>query len=187
MDSYDKVTDKRVREISNVDLTSIFKCAFISKPQNSTLGNCATNGVDVYLFEVMDEGRYTYCGRIELVDKPYTETQPGEDGIDRLVWMFPIRPVPENDVKKPSMFVFKDMEDYQKNGQNVDAKYNAGHKVKVSKKSPGKSVQKVRHKKFGEGTVVERKGEFIVVNFASVGRKQLNLKVCQDKGLMEFV
>ena len=85
------------------------------------------------------------------------------------------------------MFVFKDMEDYQKNGKNVDAKYNAGHKVKVSKKSPGKSVQKVRHKKFGEGTVVERKGEFIVVNFVSVGRKQLNLQLCLDKGLMEFV
>ena len=91
------------------------------------------------------------------------------------------------DVVKEEMVVVKDMEDYQKNGKNVDAKYNAGHKVKVSKKSPGKSVQKVRHKKFGEGTVVERKGEFIVVNFASVGRKQLNLKVCQDKGLMEFV
>ena len=90
-------------------------------------------------------------------------------------------------MKKPGMFVFKDMEDYQKNGKNVDAKYNAGHKVKVSKKSPGKSVQKVRHKKFGEGTVVERKGEFIIVNFASVGRKQLNLKVCQDKGLIEEV
>jgi len=28
--------------------------------------------------------------------------------------MFPIRPVPDNDVKKPEMFVFKDMEDYQK-------------------------------------------------------------------------
>lgn len=25
--------------------------------------------------------------------------------------MFPIRPVPDNDVKKPAMFVFKDMED----------------------------------------------------------------------------
>ena len=145
MDSYDKVTDKRVREISNVDLTSIFKCAFISKPQNSTLGNCATNGVDVYLFEVMDEGRYTYCGRIELVDKPYTETQPGEDGIDRLVWMFPIRPVPENDVKKPSMFVFKDMEDYQKNGKNADDKYNAKDGVNAGKKSSGKPAQKIRH------------------------------------------
>ena len=49
------------------------------------------------------------------------------------------------------------MEGYKKNGKNVDAKYNAGHKVKTIKKSPGKSVQKVRHKKFGERTVVERK------------------------------
>ena len=27
----------------------------------------------------MDVGEYIYCGRIELVDKPYTETQPGKD------------------------------------------------------------------------------------------------------------
>ena len=155
--------------------------------QNNTLANCNTSGFDVHLFEVMDEGQYTYCGRIELVDKPYTETQPGEDGIDRLVWMFPIRPVPENDVKKPSMFVFKDMEDYQKNRKNVDAKYNAGHKVKVGKKSSGKLVQKIRHKKFGEGVVMETKGEFIVVNFDTVGRKQLNLQLCLDKGLMQFI
>lgn len=49
----------------------------------------------------MDAGEYMYCGRIELVDKPYTETQPGEDGVSRKVWMFPIRPLPDNDVKKP--------------------------------------------------------------------------------------
>ena len=103
------------------------------------------------------------------------------------MWIFPIRLVPENDVKKPSMFVFKDMEDYQKNGKNVDAKYNAGHKVKVVKKSSVKSVQKVRHKKFGEGVVMETKGEFIVVNFDTVGRKQLNLQLCLDKGLMQFI
>ena len=90
-------------------------------------------------------------------------------------------------MKKPGMFVFKDMEDYQKNGKNVDAKYNAGHKVKVSKKSPGKSVQEVRHKKFGEGTVVEKKGEFIIVQFEKAGRKQLNEKVCIEKGLIEEV
>lgn len=155
--------------------------------QNDTLANCNTNGVDVHLFEVMDEGRYTYCGRIKLVEKPYTEMQPGEDGIDRRVWMFPIRPVPENDVKKPSMFVFKDWEDYKKNGKNVDAKYNAGHKVKIGKKDAGKTVQKIRHKKFGEGIVVEKKGGFLIIQFDKVGRKQLNEKVCQDKGLIEEV
>lgn len=151
--------------------------------QNATLANCRSNGVDVHLFEVMDEGRYTYCGHIELVDKPYTETQPGEDGVNRLVWMFPIRPVPENDVKKPSAFVFKDWEDYQKNGKDVDAKYNAGKKTKVKKTAS----QYVRHKKFGEGVVIETKGNFIIVNFVSMGRKQLNLQLCLDKGLIEFI
>lgn len=67
-----------------------------------------------------------------------------------------------------------------------EAAYNAEH-VKPVKKSPGKSAQQVRHMKFGEGVVVETKGEFIVVNFATAGKKQLNLKVCLDKGLMEFV
>lgn len=154
--------------------------------QNDTLASCGTNGVDIHLFEVMNEGVYTYCGRIELMDKPYTETQPGEDGNDRLVWMFPIRPVPENNVQKPQAFVFADWDDYRKNGKAREAAYNTEH-VKPAKKSPGKSAQKVRHKKFGEGVVVETKGEFIVVQFKNVGRKQLKLKVCQDKGLIEEV
>lgn len=95
----------------------------INWAQNATLANYGRNGVDIHLFEVMDAGEYVYCGRIELVDKPYTEMQPGEDGQDRRVWMFPIRPVPDNDVKKPPMFVFKDMEDYKTRGKNVDAEY----------------------------------------------------------------
>ena len=69
--------------------------------QHDTLANCNINDVDVHLFEVIDEGRCTYFGRIELVGKPYTEKQPGENCIDRLVWMFPIRPDLDNDVKKP--------------------------------------------------------------------------------------
>ena len=83
--------------------------------QNATLAESDYNGVDVHLFEVMDAGEYVYCGRIELVSKPYTDVQPGEDGNNRKVWMFPIRPVPDNDVKKPQMFVFKDMADYSDN------------------------------------------------------------------------
>ena len=103
------------------------------------------------------------------------------------MWMFRIRLVPMKDVKKPSMFAFKDVEDYQKNGKNVDAKYNAKHGAKAVKKGSGKSAQKVRHKKFGEGIVVEKNSDFLIVQFDKVGRKQLNLKVCQDKGLIEFV
>lgn len=95
----------------------------INWAQNATLANYGRNGVDIHLFEVMDAGEYIYCGRIELVTKPYVDTQLGEDGQDRKVWMFPIRPVPDNDVKKPPMFVFKDMEDYKTRGKNVDAEY----------------------------------------------------------------
>ena len=39
--------------------------------------------------------------------------------------MYPIQLAPDNDVKKPFMFVFMVWEDYQK---NVDVKYNAGLK-----------------------------------------------------------
>lgn len=83
------------------------------------------------------------------------------------------------------LFIFKDMDDYKK--KIVDVMYSSGHKVMDGKKSAGKSVQKVCHKKFGEGIVVEKNSDFLIVQFDKVGRKQLNLKVCQDKGLIEFV
>ena len=155
--------------------------------QNETLANCMSNGVDVHLFEVMDAGQYTYCGRIELVGNPYTETQPGEDGKERLVWMFPIRPVPENDVRKPIMFVFRDMADYLARGKNVDAEYNKSIAIK-SRKRPNKATKRIiHHKTFGEGVVIEIKDGFIIANFSEAGRKQLNYQVCLDKGLIELM
>lgn len=57
----------------------------INWAQNATLATCKTNDVDVHLFEVINAGEYIYCGRIELVDEPYMDTQPGEDGIARKV------------------------------------------------------------------------------------------------------
>lgn len=154
--------------------------------QNETLANCMENGVDVHLFEVMDEGRYTYCGRIEMTGKPYTEVQPGEDGKNRLVWMFPIRPVPENNVKKPTIFVFKDMEDYLARGKTADIEYNKSRQRVIRNRTVKKNGRSVVHKSFGEGTLIEIKDGFIIANFDKVGRKQLNYKVCMDKGLIEF-
>lgn len=54
----------------------------INWAQNATLANYGRYGVDIHLFEVMDAGEYIYCGRIELITKPYVDTQPGEDGQD---------------------------------------------------------------------------------------------------------
>lgn len=176
--------------------------------QNATLASCGRNGVDVHLFEVIDPGEYVYCGRVELVEKPYADTQLGENGNRRRVWMFPIRPVPDNDVRKPSMFVFKDMDDYKANGKNVDAEYakvmtsrkKASPKAQVSiapaaPKQPSKPVvivpaeivgKRIKHKTFGEGVIRAIAGTNITVNFDTVGEKKLGYEVCIANKLIEF-
>lgn len=179
--------------------------------QNATLAESDHNDVDVHLFEVLDAGEYVYCGRIELVEKPYTETQPGEDGIDRKVWMFPIRPVPDNDVTKPTMFVFTDMEDYKKRGKNVDAEYakvlaerkkkkenkpaSATEAPVIKKPEPKPPVvipqeilgKAVRHKSFGTGIIAEIRAGTITIEFDDAGTKKLGYEVCVKNKLLEFI
>lgn len=184
----------------------------INRAQNATLAACGINDVDIHLFEVINPGEYIYCGRIELVDKPYIDIQPGEDGIDRKVWMFPIRPVPDNDVEKPNMFVFKDMDDYNMRGKNVDERYMKmiAEKKKSSKKTtekpaittsvippvvskpavvvpPGIVGKQVKHKSYGEGTVTGVAGTIIIISFNSVGEKKLGYEFCMKNKLIEFI
>lgn len=181
----------------------------INWAQNATLANYGRNGVDIHLFEVMDAGEYIYCGRIELVTKPYVDTQPGEDRQDRKMWMFPIRPVPDNDVKKPPMFVFKDMEDYKTRGKNVDAEYikmMADAKKKGVKKpvyvppvvpkpesKPQVVIQsdivgkQVKHKTFGIGVITAIEGTTIADQFEKVGLKKMGYEFCMQKKLLEFM
>ncbi len=181
----------------------------INWAQNATLAGCGNNGVDVHLFEVMEAGEYIYCGRIELVDKPYTEIQPGEDGINRKVWMFPIRPVPDNNVKKPDMFVFADMEDYKARGKNVDNEYA---KILEARKKRGKKTatlpvvsaikrpepsivipsadiigKKVKHKSFGIGTITAISDTMIDVDFDQVGLKKMGYEFCIKNNVLEFI
>ncbi len=61
--------------------------------QNGTLYHSRENGVEVHLFEVLDASEYTYRGIVNLVSEPYQEEQPDVNGINRKVWMFPIKPV----------------------------------------------------------------------------------------------
>ena len=174
----------------------------INWTQNATLAACGHNGVDVHLFEVIDVGEYIYCGKIALVDKPYTEEQPGEDGVPQKVWMFPIRPVPDNDVKKPVMFVFEDMEDFKKRGKDVDAQYmkmiaakkKGGSKPVyvppvISKPEPKSLVvipadiigKQVKHKAFGVGMITAIEGTSIAVEFDKAGSKKMGYEFCMEK------
>lgn len=164
----------------------------INYMQNKTLNESGANGVDVHLFEVMEPGEYTYCGRVELVLKPYTEIQPDQDGKERLVWMFPVRPVPDNDVKKPTMFVFKDMEDYKTRGKNVDKEYAASLALKKGRRpssggNTGLKGRKVKHKTYGLGTISKYDGTIITVSFSDVGTKTFDYELCLEKKLIELL
>ncbi|AQU99765.1 HNH endonuclease [Desulfococcus multivorans] len=59
--------------------------------QNKTLAESGRNNIEVHLFEVFKAGEYTYDGRVELEEKPYTEPQRDAEGNSRLVWIFPLR------------------------------------------------------------------------------------------------
>ncbi len=73
----------------------------LSGNQNKTLFDSKTNGVAVYLFEVLKKTEYTYRGRVELVADPYQTTQPDDEGRVRKVWMFPLAPVEDEDLENP--------------------------------------------------------------------------------------
>lgn len=72
--------------------------------QNKTLSESRTNNVEIHLFEVFNEGKYAYQGRVELKNDPYSEKQPDRNGVLRKVWIFPLKltefkeptPIPEN-------------------------------------------------------------------------------------------
>ena len=59
--------------------------------QNKTLNESSINGVQVFLFEQFKVNEYTYIGPVELIQAPYTEQQPGQNGQIRTVYIFPLK------------------------------------------------------------------------------------------------
>ena len=59
--------------------------------QNRTLAESRTNGVTIHLFEVEEEGQYIYQGVVRLSGDPYVEKQPDSSGLERDVFVFPLK------------------------------------------------------------------------------------------------
>jgi 5-methylcytosine-specific restriction enzyme A len=59
--------------------------------QNKTLNESNTNGIEVYLFEVFEKGKYVYQGKAKLSDTPFQEKQPDFENNNRNVWIFPLK------------------------------------------------------------------------------------------------
>lgn len=79
--------------------------------QNKTLAESHSNGVDLFLFEVFEQGKYVFQGEIKLAGNPYQEEQADINGNLRKVWIFPLKPMddsssialPEPIIKKKQM------------------------------------------------------------------------------------
>lgn len=59
--------------------------------QNRTLAESNTNGVSVHLFEVYQPKQYTYRGRVTLASEPIKSRQKDSEGMERIVWIFPLK------------------------------------------------------------------------------------------------
>jgi len=60
--------------------------------QNKTLANSKNNpNLGVFLFEVFEPKKYVYVGEVELADRIYQEKQRDANGINRNVWIFPLK------------------------------------------------------------------------------------------------
>ena len=114
----------------------------------------------------------------------------------------------DNDLKKPPMFVFKDMEDFKNRGKDVDAEYMKVLAAKkkgeskttyvplvIPKPQPKPPVvipadivgKKVGHKSFGTGVITGIDGGTIIVNFDKVGEKKMGYDVCMKNKLLQFI
>ena len=79
----------------------------IDASQNKTLAESHTNNVDLFLFEVFQEGNYLFQGQIELAGPPYQEQQPDIEGNLRKVWIFPLKQMDESLFKPlPETIIF---------------------------------------------------------------------------------
>ena len=108
----------------------------INSSQNQTLNESATNGVDVHIFEVFEKGKYTYRGRVFLLDHPYQEQQPDENGNIRNVWMFPLRIIDDSDFHIPfqkQLTVFESKEKEAKRLSDNELR----KRIQYSSRTPG--------------------------------------------------
>lgn len=74
----------------------------INGTQNKTLVQSGNNGVQLHLFEVFEDMKYTYMGQVVLAGDPYQESQADANGKNRLVWVFPLRLVNGQSVFLPN-------------------------------------------------------------------------------------
>lgn len=63
----------------------------LSRGLNKSLMRAFENNMPVYLFEVFEQGKYTFRGRVNLASPPFAEEGEDSEGHARKIWVFPLR------------------------------------------------------------------------------------------------
>ncbi len=121
--------------------------------QNITLHDSDTNGVEVHLFEVLKRAEYTYRGVVKLAGKPFTSRQNDEEGNERSVWIFPIKPATDMEeviesIDDATVKVLSN-EELKRNYEKIDGKRSA--KVRETKVYARNPYLKELVKRIAEG------------------------------------
>lgn len=110
--------------------------------QNKTLSNSNVNGVEVVLFERFSKNEgYIFRGPVQLVGIPYQEKQPGEDGLERKVWMFPLQFVYE-DIVINEEDLRKLQEDKEERAEKIAKKLTLDELENLAKRAKGISTRR---------------------------------------------
>lgn len=108
--------------------------------QNKTLARSPQLGIEIYLFEVFKDRKYTYAGEVELDSSPYFEKEPDRNGNERVVYRFPLKLLSQN--YSPDAELVNNSEKVAK--KNVDSfsseELNKTAQV-INKKNQGKKYQ----------------------------------------------
>ncbi|HEY4075380.1 MAG TPA: HNH endonuclease [Rhizomicrobium sp.] len=116
--------------------------------QNKTLAGSLTNGVSVYLFEALSPQKYTFAGKVELSGPAYQEQQIDTKGVNRKVWMFPLRLLDEGRIPEPTVKETKTLEEVQAKIAKRMPLEDLKKQAKAGKKQPSRRT--------AQGSVYER-------------------------------
>jgi 5-methylcytosine-specific restriction enzyme A len=88
--------------------------------QNKTLADSKTSGIEVFLFEGFESGKYNLIGQVELADNPYQENQLDRNEQLRKVWVFPLKLTGgENRIYLPEAVINRKQEQIERDARRL--------------------------------------------------------------------
>lgn len=108
--------------------------------QNKTILESKTNGISLFLFEVLQPKNYIYRGEVELADTPYMSRQIQKGMGEREVCVFPIRLKLSDSAAAIDLDILTDREERLTEKANKENLSSVKEKAKLASGTPGNRI-----------------------------------------------